>query len=75
MTHAATEQAREIPAYVLRLIDEKQQLDDRLAKLSAFIKTPGFKELKAKSQELLTAQAGAMGEYSDLLKERLDLEA
>ncbi|QXG49206.1 crAss001_48 related protein [Pseudomonas viridiflava] len=67
-------QVKELPPHVQRVIGEKAQLDDRLAKLSAFIKTPGFKELSAKSQELLTAQAGAMGEYSDLLAERLALK-
>lgn len=65
---------KELPSHVQRVIGEKVQLDDRLAKLAAFIKTPGFRELSSKSQELLTAQAGAMGEYSDLLKERLELE-
>lgn len=67
-------QVKERPPHVQRVIGEKAQLDDRLKKLRAFIKTPGFKELSAKSQELLSAQAGAMGEYSDLLQERLDLE-
>lgn len=67
-------QVKHLPPHVQRVIGEKAQLDDRLAKLTAFIKTPGFKDLSAKSQGLLTAQAGAMGEYSDLLKERLELE-
>ncbi|WP_248769076.1 hypothetical protein [Pseudomonas sp. MWU12-2345] len=66
-------QVKELPAHVQRIIGEKAQLDDRLTKLSAFIKTPSFKALSAKSQELLTAQAGAMGEYSELLGERLAL--
>lgn len=64
-------QVKALPPHVQRVIGEKAQLDDRLSKLSAFIKTPAFKDLSAKSQELLTAQAGAMGEYSDLLVERL----
>ena len=66
-------QVKEKPAHIQRMIGEKAQLDDRLVKLKALIKTPGFRELSAKSQELLTAQAGAMGEYSDLLQERLSL--
>lgn len=67
-------QVKELAPHIQRMIGEKAQLDDRLTKLSAFIKTPGFKELTAKSQELLTAQAGAMGEYSDLLEERIQFE-
>jgi hypothetical protein len=65
-------QVKELPPHVQRVIGEKAQLDDRLAKLSAFIKAPGFKDLSAKSQELLTAQAGAMAEYSELLAQRLE---
>lgn len=65
-------QVKELPPHVQRVIGEKAQLDDRLAKLSAFIKTPAFKDLNAKSQELLITQAGAMGEYSDILKQRLE---
>lgn len=66
-------QVKELPAHVQRVIGEKAQLDDRLAKLSAFIKTPGFANLSGKSRELLTAQCGAMAEYSELLQQRLDL--
>ena len=66
-------QVKDLPPHVQRVIGEKAQLDDRLSKLSAFLKTEGFKNLTAKSQELLTAQCGAMQEYSDLLKERLEL--
>jgi hypothetical protein len=65
-------QVKQHPPHVQRMIGEKAQNDDRLVKLSAFIKTPGFRELSAKSQELLTAQAGAMGELSEILKQRLE---
>lgn len=65
-------QVKQLPPHVQRVIGEKAQLDDRLSKLSAFIKTPAFKDLTAKTQELLTTQAGAMGEYSEILKQRLE---
>lgn len=66
-------QVKELPPHVQRMIGEKAQNDDRLAKLSAFIKTQGFLGLSAKSQELLTTQAGAMGELSAILAERISL--
>lgn len=66
-------QVKQHPPHVQRMIGEKAQNDDRLTKLSAFIKTPGFRDLSAKSQELLTAQAGAMGELSEILAERIAL--
>ena len=66
-------QVKQLPPHVQRMVGEKAQNDDRLAKLTAFIKTPGFRELSAKSQELMTAQAGAMGELSEILAERIAL--
>ncbi|MDL2186729.1 hypothetical protein P5706_21295 [Pseudomonas sp. ChxA] len=66
-------QVKQLPPHVQRMIGEKAQNDDRLAKLTAFIKTPGFRELSSKSQELLTTQAGAMGELSEILAERIAL--
>jgi hypothetical protein len=65
---------KDLPPHLQRVIGEKAQLDDRLAKLSAFISTAGFKNLSSKSQELLTTQCGAMAEYSAVLKQRIDLE-
>lgn len=62
---------KDLPPHVQRVIGEKAQLDDRLAKLNAFINTPGFKDLTAKSQELLTTQAICMGEMSEILDQRL----
>lgn len=64
-------QVKELPPHVQRVIGEKAQLDDRLAKLQAFLQTPAFKELPAKSQKLMEAQAVSMREYSDVLAERL----
>lgn len=61
------------PPHVQRMIGEKAQLDDRLAKLQKFIASPAFQEQSSKSRELLTTQAGAMAEYSELLQVRLDL--
>lgn len=57
-----------------RVVDEKAELDDRLGKLDVFITSnPVFGKLSDKDQELLTAQRGAMQEYSDILSQRIDL--
>lgn len=61
------------PAHVQRMIGEKAQLDDRLAKLQKFIASPAFHDQPPKSRELLNSQVGVMAEYSQLLQERLDL--
>lgn len=65
-------QVKELPPHVQRVIGEKAQLDDRLSKLSAFLKTPAFGDLPAKSQKLMEAQAKTMAEYSEVLKQRLE---
>ncbi|WP_458373015.1 crAss001_48 related protein [Pseudomonas laurylsulfatiphila] len=62
-----------LPLHQQRVIGEKVQLDDKIGKLSAFFDTSLFKGLPAKESELLTAQLGAMVEYSGLLAERIAL--
>ena len=62
-----------LPPHQQRVIGEKVQLDDKIGKLSAFFDTDLFKGLPAKENELLTAQLGAMIEYSGLLAERIAL--
>jgi hypothetical protein len=62
-----------LPPHQQRVIGEKVQLDDKIGKLSAFFDTDLFKGLPAKENELLTAQLGAMVEYSSLLAERIAL--
>jgi hypothetical protein len=62
-----------LPPHQQRVIGEKVQLDDKIGKLSAFFDTDLFKGLPAKENELLTAQLGAMVEYSGLLAERISL--
>ena len=64
---------KHLPPHVQRMIGEKAQNDDRLAKLRAFIESPAFRDLSVKSQEMLTTQAGAMGELSEILAERIAL--
>lgn len=65
--------AEGLAPHQLRVVAEKAQLDDKVGKLSAFFNTDLFKGLPTKEAELLTAQLGAMREYSDLLAERIAL--
>ena len=54
-----------------RVVDEKRDLDEKLAKLTAFLRTEIFLGLEARERERLTAQRGAMALYSSILGERI----
>lgn len=55
-----------------RVVDEKAELDDNLAKLDAFIATsPVFRGLDAAEQHRLRQQSMAMTGYSHILGERI----
>lgn len=56
-----------------RVVDEKNELDERLSKLDAFLHTDTFKRLRNEEQILLDRQATAMRIYSNILRERIDL--
>ena len=56
-----------------RLIVEREELDDKLAKLEAFIRSPRFENLDERNRELLVSQRGAMRQYSDILAERIGI--
>jgi hypothetical protein len=54
-----------------RVVTEKAEVDERLAKLHAFIKTETFAGLDAAEQKRLQRQAGIMTDYSLVLGERI----
>ena len=54
-----------------RVVDEKAELDERLGKLYAFLKTGIFKSLPDDDQILLDRQAMAMSILSGILKARI----
>lgn len=55
-----------------RVIDEKNALDDKATKLSAFIgKNPLFEKLDAAEQERLKIQNDLMWQYSEVLGQRI----
>ncbi|NBM04401.1 crAss001_48 related protein [Proteus sp. G2671] len=55
-----------------RVVDEKQELDDKITKLMAFIGGDIFKSLEHRDQELLGQQLGHMRSYSETLSLRIE---
>lgn len=61
-----------LPLFVQRLIEEKDQLFDRVSKLRAFTDTDGFKKLVVTDQYVLHEQLNHMNIYLSILVRRLD---
>lgn len=62
----------ELPPFVHRLIEEKDQLADRVNKLRAFTDTDLFKSMGVTDQYLLHEQLNHMNIYLSILVRRLD---
>lgn len=60
-------------AFVQRIIDEKEQLDERLGKLEQFLASENADKLDLDMRYLMTEQAECMGNYSHILDKRLKL--
>lgn len=56
-----------------RLIVERDELDDKLAKLEAFIGSTRFENLDERNGKLLVAQRDAMRQYSTILNVRISI--
>lgn len=54
-----------------RVVDEKNALDEKLIKLSAFVRTDTFTALEAEDKQLLRRQREVMLDYSDILGDRI----
>lgn len=54
-----------------RVIDEKEQLDDKRMKLKGFLYTPLYSSLPEAERERLAMQCQVMDLYSDILKRRI----
>ena len=61
----------ELQPHQQRVVDEKAELDEKLAKLKAFFDTDLFKSLDEDEQERMWRQADHMGDYSSVLGERI----
>ena len=64
-------EASERPAYQVRVIEEKAELDAKIQKLAAFLESKPM--LEDRAAELLSAQFGVMNEYSAILESRIEL--
>lgn len=58
-------------AHQQRVVDEKSELDDRLNKLTAFFDKPIFAAVPEDEQGRLLRQREIMGQYSQILGERI----
>lgn len=56
-----------------RVVDEKNELGERLEKLLAFRQTELYKSLPEQEQELLYFQSQAMKHYHEILEQRIEL--
>ena len=56
-----------------RVVDEKNELGEKLEKLVAFLQTDFYKTLTEKEQELLYFQSQAMEDYYEVLQQRIEL--
>lgn len=62
----------ETPAYQLRVIEEKAQLDEKLSKLKTFIDgNPTFNTMEVTDRHLLVQQVHVMEQYSSVLAQRI----
>ena len=58
--------------YQIRVIEEKQELDEKLDKLGAFINTNKFKSLVGDERDRLFDQQTYMEDYRNVLAERIE---
>jgi hypothetical protein len=61
-----------LEAYKQRVILEKQELDDKLAKLKVFLDSDVYKTVDSEEQSRLLRQYGYMAAYSGVLGERIE---
>ena len=60
--------------YIQRMIEERDELTDRMDKLRAFRTTALYNQLDEVKQRLLDLQLGFMESYAQILKIRLYIE-
>lgn len=58
--------------YQVRVIGEKEYLDEKLGKLTAFANSAQFVKLPMAEQARLHRQLGVMQQYSGILGERIE---
>ena len=60
-----------MPDFKTRLIEEKEQLNERIEKLESFVGSDKFSSISAVQQSLLNVQLQSMRTYSQVLVERI----
>jgi predicted nucleic acid-binding Zn-ribbon protein len=60
-------------AYQQRVVEERQQLEERRQKLAAFLDTEVFQKLTVEERTLLREQFAAMSNLSLILEKRIGL--
>lgn len=61
----------EMPDYLKRVVEERDQLHERLVKLRAFLNSTAFTQIDEAEQRRLNLQATYMTDYERVLNERL----
>jgi len=56
-----------------RLVVERDELEDKIAKLEAFIGSARFENLDERNRKLLVSQCDAMRQYSTILNVRIGI--
>lgn len=56
-----------------RVVEEKKELDSKLSNLKTFMSSKDYESLPLKHKQLLIRQRVLMDEYSDILKNRIEL--
>lgn len=56
-----------------RVVDESEELEEKLGKLGEFLESDSFYDLDNKNQELLVKQRDFMYSYHAVLRERIAL--
>lgn len=62
---------RKLEPWQQRVVEEREQLHDRLVKLDALILTPEFRALPEADRDILMRQQGIMEDYRWILDERI----
>jgi len=63
---------RDLKPWELRLLNEREELKERYAKLGEFIRLEAFNDLEEADQDLLNDEAHAMLEYLCVLDSRVE---
>lgn len=59
--------------YQKRVVGEKHELDDKRTKLESFLECTASAQIEPNARGLLQKQLAVMDQYSDILKQRIEL--